>query len=305
MPQSLDDLAAFVAVARHRSFARAAVERGVSASALSHAVRGLEERLGVRLLNRTTRSMTPTAAGERLLAQLGPALAAVDEALLDLREGRDEPSGPLRLNVSRIAAFLLIAPVLRRFSDLYPAVRLEVWVDDGISDIVRDGFDAGIRLGERLEADMVAVRVGGELRAAVVASPDYLARFGVPGTPRDLARHACIGYRHVTAGTVYRWEFGEGATEVEVAVAGPLTVNDADLAVAAALDGVGLAYVLDPRVLDLVEAGRLVRVLEAWCPPFPGFYLYHPSRRQAPAALRALIGVLRDQLSHSASRSAT
>ena len=293
MPRDLDDLAAFAAVARLGSFARAATERGVSASALSHTLRGLEERLGVRLLNRTTRSVGVTAAGERLLAQLGPALAAVDEALAALREERDEPSGPLRINVSRIAAFLCVAPVLRRFTDTYPAVQLEVCVDDGLADIVRGGFDAGIRLGESLQADMVAVRVGGELRAAVVASPDYLQRHGTPGTPQDLAGHACIRYRHITAGTLYRWEFGEGASAVEVAVEGPLTVNDADLAAAAALEGLGLAYVLDPRVLDLVAAGRLVRVLDDWCPPFPGFHLYHPSRRQAPAALRALIVMLR------------
>ncbi len=295
MPRDLNDLAAFAAVARLGSFARAAAERGVSASALSHTLRGLEERLRVRLLNRTTRSVGLTAAGERLLAQLGPALAAVDNALATLREERDEPAGPLRINVSRIAALLCVAPILRRFADAHPAVRLEVWVDDGLADIVRGGFDAGIRLGESLEADMIAIPVGGELRAAVVASPDYLARRGTPDTPRDLGRHACIRYRHVTAGTLYRWEFGEGATAVEVSVDGPLTVNDADLAVAAALNGVGLAYVLDPRVLDLVAAGRLVRVLEAWCPPFPGFHLYHTSRRQIPAALRAFLAFLKDR----------
>ena len=222
MPRDLDDLAAFAAVARLGSFARAAVERGVSASALSHTLRGLEERLQVRLLSRTSRSVGLTAAGERLLARLGPALAAVDDAL-----------ATLRINVSRIAAFPCVAPILRRFADAHPAVRLEVCVDDGLADIVRGRFDAGIRLGESLEADMVAVRIGGELRASVVASPDYLARRGTPDTPRDLGQHACIPYRHITAGTLYRWEFGQGPSAVEVAVDGPLTVNDADLAVTA------------------------------------------------------------------------
>jgi DNA-binding transcriptional LysR family regulator len=288
----LSDLEAFAAIARHRSFRRAATERGVSPSALSHVMRGLEERLGVRLLSRTSRSVAPTEAGERLLTRLAPALSDIAEALDEVNSFRDTPVGTLRLNVPRSAARRLLAPMLARFLAAHPRARLEIVTDDGLVDIVERGFDAGIRVGQRLARDMIAVPFGPSRRFAVVGSPAYLTVRGLPSTPHDLQAHACIDRRY-PSGASFPWGFERDGQVIEVAVDGPLVVDDADLMVRAALDGVGLAFVYEDLVLDLIDQGLLMRVLEDWCPAFPGFFLYYPSRRQMPAVLRAFIDAMR------------
>ncbi|XXU13823.1 LysR family transcriptional regulator [Sorangium sp. So ce861] len=287
------DLTAFAAIVEHGSFARAAAHLRVSPSALSQTIRGLEERLGVRLLNRTTRSVAPSEAGARLLSRLSPALTELEAAVADVKALRDRPSGVLRINTARVAAVWCLAPLLGPFHEEHPEIVLDVVVEDAIADIVARRFDAGVRLGERLERDMVAVKLSGDFSMMAVASPAYLARHGAPATPRDLHRHRCINTRWPTDGSLYRWEFEKGKQSLEVAVEGPLIVNDVDLALRAAVDGVGIAYVFDEQARPLVEAGRLTRVLEPWSPSFPGFYLYYPSRRQTPPALRAFIEFLR------------
>jgi len=289
----LPDLAAFAVVARHRSFRRAAVELALSASALSHAIRGLEERLGVRLLNRTTRSVTPTEAGERLLARLEPAFRDIEGAVGEIDQFRDQPAGSLRITASIPAAELVLAPMVARFLDAYPQIRLEVSVTSALIDIVAGGFDAGVRLGEQLERDMVAVRFGGEQRLVVVAAPSYLARRPRPQTPRDLTEHACLGYRF-PSGVVYAWEFEKDGRELTVSPNGPLIVNnDQRLLIRSALDGAGLACVFEGMVTAELAEGRLVPLLLDWSPPFPGFFLYYPRQRQMPAALRAFIDFIR------------
>jgi DNA-binding transcriptional LysR family regulator len=288
----LSDLAAFVAVATRRSFRVAAVELGVSPSAVSHAIRGLEERLGVRLLNRTTRSVAPTEAGERLLARLQPAFRDIADAVEDVNAFRETPVGTLRLNLPRAAAPLILAPVMGRFLRENPGMQLEVVADDGLVDIVSAGFDAGIRLGERLERDMVAVRIGSDQRFAVVGSPAYFKGRKRPRTPHDLRDHACIRYRF-PSGAMFRWRFAKNGEALEIDVDGPITLGDQELMVSAALDGIGLAFAFEGRVQHLVRQRRLVRVLADWCPPFEGFFLYYPSRRQVPAGLRAFIDVVK------------
>ncbi len=288
------ELSAFAAIAEHGSFARAAAHLRVSPSALSQTIRALEERLGVRLLNRTTRSVAPSQAGARLLARLTPALTELDAAVADVGTLRDKPAGLLRLNTARIAAARFIAPLIGPFHRAYPEIVLDVVAEDALTDIVMGRFDAGIRLGERVEKDMVAVKVSGDFEMMAVASPGYFARHGTPATPRDLHRHRCINFRWPTHDGLYRWEFEEGGEEFEIAVDGPLIVNDADLLVRGALEGVGIAYVLDEQVRTYVEAGALTRVLARWSPKFPGFYLYYPSRRQIPPPLRAFIDFLRE-----------
>lgn len=288
----LNELTAFAAVARLRSFRQAALERGVSASALSHALRALEERLGVRLLNRTTRSVTPTEAGQMLLARLAPAMREIDDALLDLSALQDVPAGRLRLNVPRPAARLLLAPMLASFVTRYPRVQVEVVTDDGLIDIVRDGFDAGIRFGEQVAADMIAVPVGAPQPFVVVASPAYLQAHGAPGTPRDLLGHACIG-RRFPSGRQYAWEFGAAGESVSIAVGGPLVFDDDALMLGAARDGAGLAYVYAADAHADIAAGRLVCVLQHCLPPPSRYFLYYPSRRQMPAVLRAFVDLLR------------
>ncbi len=293
MPRArLDELAVFAAVARLCSFRLAAVELGVSTSAVSHALRGLEERLGTRLLNRTTRSVALTERGEQLLARLGPALAEIDAALDALGEAGGRPSGTLRINAPRLAAAVVLGPVLGDFARSYPDVVLEIAVDDGLADIVGQRYDAGLRFGEVLEADMVAVRVSRDMEMAVVASPAYLATHPAPLTPHDLRGHTCVQRRLRGSGGLYRWEFEKDGEELRVAVDGPLVLDDGEMMVRAALDGVGLVYTGLDYVTPLLAQGRLVRVLADWCPPWPGFYLYHPSRRHVPAALRALIAML-------------
>jgi len=288
----LNELTAFAAVARLRSFRKAAVERGVSASALSHALRALEERLGVRLLNRTTRSVTPTEAGRQLLARLEPAMREITDALLDLSTLQQEPAGKLRLNVPRPAARLLLAPMLARFVARYPRVQVELVTDDGMIDIVRDGFDAGIRFGEHVAADMIAVPVGAPQPFVVVGSPAYLAARGVPATPRALLEHACIG-RRFPSGRQYAWEFGPAGEGVSIAVDGPLVFDDDELMLRAARDGAGYAYVYEADARADIAAGRLVCVLERCLPPAPRYFLYYPGRRQMPPMLRAFVDMVR------------
>jgi len=288
----LNILAVFLAVAEERSFTKAGKRLGVSPSAMSHAVRGLEEDIGVRLLSRTTRSVAPTEAGEQLLARLRPALTDVQDALAQLSGLRDKPAGRVRLLVPRLAGTTVLGPKLAKFTRDYPDVVLDITADDSRMDIVAGGFDAGIHFGEYIQKDMIAVRVSKDHRAAIVASPSYFKSHPRPKTPHDLLRHRCINFRHGSAG-VYRWEFDKGKKSLSVAVNGPLIVDDVETLVRAAIDGVGLAFVSDERVTAQLESGKFVRVLEDWCQPFPGFYLYYPSRRQQPAALAALINTLR------------
>jgi DNA-binding transcriptional LysR family regulator len=286
------ELAAFVAVAKERSFRRAASRLGLSPSALSHTIRELEERLGAKLLNRTTRSVAPTEAGRDLYDRLAPAFADITGAVEAVRAFGEQPSGTVRLNLPKLAAEMILAPALGRFARAYPDVHLELAVDDGLSDIVAAGFDAGIRPGELVQRDMVAVRVTPDLRSAVVGSPGYIALRPAPQTPRDLKDHACINYRFAASGALYRWQFARAGEVIDVAVEGSLTLNDMDLVRTAALDGAGLACTLENSVEGDVAAGRLVRVLDDWCQPFSGFFLYYPGRRQMPSALRVLIDFL-------------
>lgn len=288
----LSTLAAFLAVADERSFTRAGKRLGVSASAISHAIRGLEEDVGVRLLSRTTRSVAPTEAGERLLARLRPGLADIREALDQISAMRDKPAGRIRLLVPRLAGTTVLGPRLANFTRDYPDVVLEITADASRLDIVAGGFDAGIHFGEYIQKDMIAVRVSADHRAAIVGAPSYFQVHTKPKTPHDLLKHRCINFRHGSAG-VYRWEFDKGRKSLSVAVSGPLVVDDVETLVRAALDGVGLAFVSDERVMPQRKSGELIRVLDDWRQPFPGFFLYYPSRRQQPAALAALIHVLR------------
>lgn len=294
MPRpSLNDLSAFATVARLRSFTAASAELGVSPSALSHSVRGLEERLGVRLLARSTRSVAPTEAGKVLLARLLPALTGIDEGIEALSEWRDDPRGVVRLTTFHWVASRLLTDRLPTFLRRHPDITVEVNVDDGLTDIVAAGFDAGIRLGESVERDMVAVRIGPPLRTVVVATPDYWAAHGRPDHPRDLLRHRCVGYRHVTSGAIMPWDFERDGEELRLQVAGPLLCNSTDLAMGAVRSGLGVGWLIETDVARDLEAGCLEQVLDAWCAPFPGAVLYHPSRRQVPRPLRALIDFLK------------
>lgn len=288
----LSILATFLAIAEERSFTKAGKRLGVSPSAMSHAIRGLEETLGVRLLSRTTRSVAPTEAGEQLLAKLRPALTDVQEALDQLTGLRDRPAGRVRLLVPRLAGTSVLGPKLAKFTRDYPDVVLEITADDSRMDIVAGGFDAGIHFGEYIQKDMIAVRVSKDHRAAIVGAPSYFKSNPKPKTPHDLLKHRCINFRHGSAG-IYRWEFDKGKKSLSVAVNGPLVVDDVETLVRGAIDGVGLAFVSEERVELQLESGELIRVLEDWCQPFPGFFLYYPSRRQQPAALSALINTLR------------
>jgi DNA-binding transcriptional LysR family regulator len=288
----LDDLAAFAAVARARSFTRAAAELGLSPSALSHAMRSLEQRVGVRLLARTTRSVAPTAAGERLLQSLDPALAEVARGLSALGDWRGVPSGAIRLTTFSSAARTVLAPALPRFLREHPDISVEVIVDDRLVDLVAGGFDAGIRFGETVDLDMVAIPVGPALRTVVVGTPDYFNARPVPIVPGDLEAHNCINYRLLGGGGLLPWEFELEGREVKFRPKGQLIVNDEVLAAAAVRAGAGLGYMLADDVAEEIADGRLIQVLDAWCPPFPGCHLYYPSRQVTPA-LRVLIDALR------------
>jgi DNA-binding transcriptional LysR family regulator len=290
----LTDLAAFAAVASQRSFRRAAIDLGLSPSALSHAIRGLEERLGVRLLHRTTRSVAPTEAGERLLARLGPALGEIGAAVDSVNQFRERPIGTLRLNVPRSAALLLLKPLMAKYLNANPEMRLEIAIDDVRVDLVERGFDAGIRFGEHLERDMVAVPIGRKPRFSIVASPDYVAAHGRPLTPHDLQQHDCIRLQFPN-GVSYRWEFEKDGRALEIEVDGRLALHDQEMTIQAALDGLGIAFTFEEFSVPHIQEGRLVRLLEDWCPPLPGFFLYYPSRRQMPAGLRAFIDLIRSE----------
>ncbi len=292
LQNELSALSAFLTVAEERSFTRAARRLDVSPSAMSHAMRTLEEGVGVRLLSRTTRSVALTDAGKELLMRLRPALTEVQQALEHVSGLRNQPAGRVRLLVPRLAASTVLAPKLGQFARNYPDVVLDVTTDDSRMDIVAEGFDAGIHFGEYIEKDMIAVRVSPDLRPVIVGSPGYVKSYGKPKSPRDLIRHRCINFRHGDAG-LYRWEFEKGRKSLSVAVSGPLIVDDLDLLIRAAIDGVGLAYMSDDNAAPHLASGAIVGMLEDWCQPFPGFFLYYPSRRQQPTALSALINVLR------------
>lgn len=289
----LSELLAFVTVAEEKSFRRAAAKLGVTPSTLSHSLRGLEERLGIRLLNRTTRKVSPTEAGEHLQRQLPAAFADIAMALESLNAFRDTPRGTVRINAPRTAIHLVVVPRLAQLASDYPDIQLELVAQEGFVDIVEQGFDAGIRLGEDLHGDMRSVRVSQDLKLAIVAAPRYLARHPRPRTPQDLLAHRCIGWRQVASGELYRWPFQKGPDVIEVAVQGPLVLDDADLMVRAAIAGTGIAFALEEQVADDIASGRLERLLEDWCAPFAGFFLYYPNRRHHSAALTAVMNVLR------------
>lgn len=291
---SLNELSAFAAVADRRSFRRAADDLGVSRSALSHALIGLEERLGLRLLHRTTRSVSLTDAGQRLRDRIGPVLRDLDAALDSLTDLHGRPSGSLRINANKGAALLLLRSVVPEFLARYPSVALDLVSEGRLVDIVAEGFDAGVRLLEAVPQDMVALRFGPDARFIAVASPAYLAECGTPQVPDDLARHRCIRQR-LPSGKRYAWEFSRHGTEVAVDVPGALTLDDNDLMVAAAADGLGIAYVPESFAAAMLASGRLVTVLDPWCPPFPGLALYYSGHRHVPSPLRAFIDVLKEQ----------
>lgn len=291
--QPTNDLAAFIAVARERSFTRAAARLGVSQSALSHTITALEKRLGVRLLSRNTRSVSPTPAGERLLETVGPRMDEIESELAALSEFRDRPAGTIRITAGEHSAEAVLWPALARLLPDYPDIHVEVIVDYGLTDIVAERYDAGVRLGEQVAKDMIAVRIGPDMRMAVVGAPAYFESRAKPLTPHDLTRHSCINMRLPTYGGVYAWEFEKDGQEVRVRVEGQLTFNNLALRLNAAREGLGLAFLPEDVVAADVRGGRLVRVLEDWCEPFSGYHLYYPSRRQPSVAFALLVNALR------------
>ena len=290
--EDLDSLSTFLMVAEERSFTKAAAKLGISQSALSHSMRRLEARLGLRLLTRTTRSVAPTEAGERMLETLRPALDEIDTKLAELTELRERPAGTIRISAPEHAARTLLWPAVDRLTADHPDIHVELNVQASLTDIVSERFDAGVRLGERLEQDMVAVRIGPRLRMAAVGSPSYFDRHGKPRTPHDLAKHVCINLRMVS-GSIYTWEFEKDGRELNVKVEGQLTFNDAGLIMAAAVAGRGIALLVEDRAAPSLADGSLVRVLDDWCEPFDGYYLYYPSRRQPSPAFTLLLDALR------------
>lgn len=285
----LDGLIAFWKVAEHRGFTAAAADLAVSPSALSQAIRQLEARLGVRLLNRTTRSVSLTEAGQAYLARIGPALGQVIDAGDELNVLQGRPSGILRLNAARVSIALVLRPLLDGFLRTYPDVQLELTNDEGFVDIVEKGFDAGIRFGESIDRDMVAIPIGGPVTVAVVASPEYLRRMPAPRHPDELVHHNCVRMRFATTGSIYKWEFELDGRLVDYEVGGNLVISDTTFSLDVALEGVGLAYTFEQLAQPYIQAGRLQRVLADFSPTFPGFYLYYPSRHDQPSKLKALI----------------
>ena len=289
----LNDIVAFLAVARERSFTRAAAQLGVSQSALSQTLRGLEARLGLRLLTRTTRSVAPTEAGERLLRAAGPRLDEIDAELAALSELREKPAGTVRITAHDHAVRAVLWPALEKLLPDYPDIKMEIVVAYGLTDIVAERFDAGIRSGEMVAKDMIAVRIGPDMRSAVVGAPAYFAKRERPKTPQDLTSHTCVNLRLPTHGGLYAWEFEKGGRELRVRVEGQLTFNESGPMLDAALAGFGLAYLPEDSVQAHLAEGRLVRVLADWCPPYAGYHLYYPSRRQPTPAFALLVEVLR------------
>jgi len=291
--ENLNDILAFLAVARDRSFTRAAAKLGVSQSALSHTIRGLEARLGLRLLARTTRSVAPTEAGERLLRALGPRFYEIEADLAELSGLRDKPAGTIRITSGEHAAEAILWPALAKLLPRYPDIKVELNIDYGLTDIVAERYDAGVRLGEQVAKDMIAVRIGPDFRMAVVGAPSYFTRRPKPKDPQDLTAHDCINIRLPTYGGIYAWEFEKRGRPLKVRVEGQMVFNNIALRVNAALAGLGLAYLSEDQVQEHVVEGRLVRVLGDWCPPFSGYHLYYPSRRQAAPAFALLVEALR------------
>ena len=291
--ETLNDLAAFLAVARERNFTRAAAKLGVSQSALSQTIRGLEARLGLRLLTRTTRSVSPTEAGERLLHTVGPRLDEIEAELAALSELREKPAGTIRITTTEYAADSILLPKIAGLVREYPDIKVEIAIDYGLTDIVAQRFDAGVRSGEQVAKDMIAVRIGPDMRMAVVGSPAYFKNRPAPDKPQDLTEHNCIGLRLPTHGGLYAWEFEQGGREIRVRIEGQLIFNGATHMLNAALMGLGLAYVPEGMAQPYISRGRLMRVLEDWCLPFPGYHLWYPSRRQASPAFALLVESLR------------
>ena len=289
----LNDISAFLAIAREGSFTRAAAKLGVSQSALSQTLRALERQMGLRLLTRTTRSVAPTEAGQRLIESVGPKLEEIGFELAALTALRDKPSGTVRISSGDHAAELILWPAIEKLAPRYPDIAFEIVVDNGLTNIVAERLDAGVRLGEQIDKDMIAVAIGPDLRMAVVAAPSYFEDRKKPRTPEDLTRHNCINLRLATAGGLYAWEFEKNGRELKARVEGNLVFNTANLAVKAALAGAGLAFVPEDRVLPHIKDGRLIRVLSDWCAPFSGFHLYYPSRRQPTPAFAVLVDALR------------
>ncbi|WP_158823749.1 LysR family transcriptional regulator [Granulicella sp. S156] len=291
MRNDLGELSAFAIVAEERSFTRAAARLGISQSALSHSISGLEKRLGLQLLARTTRSVSPTSAGTALLHELAPALERIERAVAETRKQRETPSGRIRLIIPRTATKKVVLPKLAQFARNYPEIVLEVTSSNDPVDLVAGEYDAGVQLGEFIQRDMIAVRVTKEMRLAIVGSPKYFKSNSIPKHPQDLKDHACIGFRFSNG--LYRWEFEKGRKALTVSPQGPASFDDPDLVIQAVLDGVGIGSAMEDSLRDLIAQGRLVQVLRDWCPSFPGYFLYYPSRRNQPAALAALIETLR------------
>ncbi|MGO9773780.1 MAG: LysR family transcriptional regulator [Roseiarcus sp.] len=290
---SFHDVLAFLAVARERSFTKAAAKLGVSQSALSHTIRELEARLGLRLLSRTTRSVAPTEAGERLLRAVGPRFDEINAELAALSELREKPAGAIRITAGEHAAESILWPAVARLLPDYPDIRVEIVVDQGLTDIVAERYDAGVRLGEQVARDMIAVRIGPDMRMAVVGAPSYFANRPKPRTPQELTEHNCINLRLPTYGGLYAWEFEKGGRELKVRVEGQLVFNTVGLRLKAVLAGLGLAYLPEEQAHAQLESGELIRALADWCPPFSGYHLYYPSRRQPAPAFALLVDALR------------
>jgi DNA-binding transcriptional LysR family regulator len=291
--QNVNDLLAFLAVARERSFTKAAAKLGVSQSALSHTIRGLEASLGLRLLTRTTRNVSPTEAGERLLVSVGPRFEEIEAQLAGLSELRDKPAGTIRITAGEHAAYTVLSAAVAKLLPKYPDIKVEVNVDYGFTDIVAERYDAGVRTGEQVAKGMIAVRIGPDMRMAVVGAPSYFEKRPLPKKPQDLTEHNCINLRMPTYGGLYAWEFEKGRRELKVRVDGQLVFNTIRQRLDAALAGLGLAYMVEDVVQPYVARGNLVRVLEEWCAPFSGYHLYYPSRRQSSPAFSVLVEALR------------
>ncbi len=291
--ENFNELAVFVMVAKERSFTRAAAKLGVSQSALSQTIQSLEARLGLRLLTRTTRSVSPTEVGERIMAAIAPRLHDIESELALVKELREKPAGTIRITAGEHSAVSILEPALEKLLLEYPDIKVEIIVDNGLTDIVAERFDAGVRLGEQVAKDMIAVRISPDIRMAVVGTPSYFARYSIPQTPQDLTHHNCINLRFPTYGGLFPWEFEKHGRELKVRVEGQYIFNNIALRLNAALAGSGLAYMPEDLVQEHLAQGTLIRVLEDWCAPFSGYHLYYPNRRHASPAFLLVINALR------------